>query len=80
MPKWVYPLAFAFVIYYIFNDGLAAGQMGRGFAGFIGNALDALGEFFSALTSGGDAPAEPPAAPNTTVTLPPIEPTTTLVP
>jgi len=70
MPKWVYPLAFAFVLYYIFTDGGAAGEMGRGFAGFLGNGLDALGEFFAGLTGGGEVSVDQPST----------QPPTTLVP
>lgn len=32
MPKWVYPLAFAFLLYVIYSDAGNAGQMANGFA------------------------------------------------
>lgn len=52
MPKWVYPLAFAFVIFLIFNDASGAGDMAGRFAGFIVDLLGAIGEFLTGLFEG----------------------------
>jgi hypothetical protein len=52
MPKWVYPLAFAFVLFLIFRDGTAAGDSAGDFAGFIVELLGAIGEFLTGLFEG----------------------------
>lgn len=52
MPKWVYPLAFAFLLYVIYSDAGNAGQMANGFAGFLGNLLGAVGDFLTGLFEG----------------------------
>ena len=49
MPKWVYPLAFVFLIFVIYNDPTGAGSMAHAFADFVGRLISALGEFFSGL-------------------------------
>lgn len=49
MPKWVYPLAFVFLIFVIYNDPAGAGSMAHAFADFVGRLISALGEFFSGL-------------------------------
>ncbi len=56
MPKWVYPLAFVFLIFVIYNDPTGAGTMAHAFADFVGRLISALGEFFSGLF-GSDATA-----------------------
>ncbi len=56
MPKWVYPLAFVFLIFVIYNDPTGAGTMAHAFADFVGRLISALGEFFSGLF-GGDTTA-----------------------
>lgn len=78
MPKWVYPLGFAFLLFYIYNDATGAGIAGRGFVNFLSTLLDAVGDFVSAFSSAGDQPAAvdpqaPTVVPTTTVqtTLPP---------
>lgn len=69
MPKWVYPLAFAFVLFYIYNDATAAGFAGRGFVDFLGTVLDALGEFVEAFSDAGETPnGVDPQAPSTVPT------------
>lgn len=55
MPKWVYPLAFVFLLYLIYNDAGTAGQMAHGFAGLVGDIFGALGEFLTGLFEGGAA-------------------------
>ena len=49
MPKWVYPLAFVFLLFVIYNDPTGAGTMANAFADFVGRLVSALGEFFSGL-------------------------------
>ncbi len=49
MPKWVYPLAFVFLLFVIYNDPTGAGNMAHAFADFVGRLISALGEFFSGL-------------------------------
>ncbi len=51
MPKWVYPLAFVFLLFVIYNDPTGAGSMAAAFADFVGRLISALGEFFSGLFS-----------------------------
>ncbi len=57
MPKWLYPLAFAFLLFYIYNDASGAGVAGRGFVNFLSTLLDAVGDFIAAFSSASDAPA-----------------------
>lgn len=52
VPKWMYPLAFAFVIFLIYSDATAAGTMAGNFAGFIVDLLSAVGEFLTGLFEG----------------------------
>jgi hypothetical protein len=81
MPKWVYPLAFVFLIFVIYNDPVGAGSMAHAFADFVGRLISALGEFFSGLfggtvadgssTSNGIAPTlSTPALTGSAVTVP----------
>ena len=55
MPKWVYPLAFVFLLFVIYNDPAGAGTMAAAFADFVGRLISALGEFFSGLFGGNEA-------------------------
>ena len=60
MPKWVYPLAFVFLLFFIFNDSAGAGDQANAFAGFVGRFLSAIGDFLNGLfgetgTTGGDS-------------------------
>lgn len=84
MPKWVYPLAFVFLIFVIYNDPTGAGNMAHAFADFVGRLISALGEFFSGLfgadgatstTAGAGAGAGLTVQPQVTV---PSAPTTDL--
>lgn len=52
MPKWVYPLAFAFVLFLIYSDAASAGETAGNFAGFIVQLLGAVGEFLTGLFEG----------------------------
>lgn len=52
MPKWVYPLSFAFVLFLIFRNGEGAGDSAGEFAGFIVDMLSAVGEFLTGLFEG----------------------------
>lgn len=52
MPKWVYPLAFAFVIFLIYSDGTAAGDAAGAFAQFVVRLLGSIGEFLTGLFAG----------------------------
>jgi len=52
MPKWVYPLAFVFLLFVIYNDPAGAGSMANAFVDFVGRLISALGEFFSGLFGG----------------------------
>lgn len=52
MPKWVYPLAFAFVLFLIYSDATSAGETAGNFAGFIVDLLGAVGEFLTGLFEG----------------------------
>lgn len=52
MPKWVYPLAFAFVLFLIYNDPSGSGDTAGNFAGFIVELLSAVGEFLTGLFEG----------------------------
>jgi hypothetical protein len=49
MPKWVYPLAFVFLIFLIYTDPTGAGQIANAFIEFLSTLLSALGEFLSGL-------------------------------
>lgn len=49
IPRWVYVLAFVFLIFVIYNDPAGAGSMAHAFADFVGRLVSALGEFFSGL-------------------------------
>lgn len=55
VPKWMYPLAFAFVIFLIYSDATAAGSMAGRFAQFIVDLLSAIGEFLTGLFEGAGA-------------------------
>lgn len=52
MPKWVYPLAFAFVLFLIYNDPSGSGDTAGNFAGFIVDLLGAVGQFLTGLFEG----------------------------
>ncbi|MGI9597290.1 MAG: hypothetical protein ACR2QK_14095 [Acidimicrobiales bacterium] len=52
IPKWMYPLAFAFVIFLIWSDATAAGETAGDFAGFIVDLLGAIGQFLTGLFEG----------------------------
>lgn len=52
MPKWLYPLAFAFVLFLIYSDATGAGNTAGEFAGFIVDMLSAVGEFLTGLFEG----------------------------
>ncbi len=49
MPKWVYPLAFVFLIFLIYTDPTGAGLIANAFVDFVSTLLRALGEFLSGL-------------------------------
>ena len=80
MPKWVYPLAFVFLLFVIYNDPAGAGSMAHAFADFVGRLISALGQFFSGLfggaagsttsTSGADPTLSIPALTRPSVTVP----------
>lgn len=70
MPKWVYPLAFVFLIFVIYNDPAGAGTMAAAFADFVGRLVSALGEFFSGLF-GSDVTSSTNAGSNTNLTIQP---------
>lgn len=57
MPKWVYPLAFVFLLYVVFNDGSGAGQDANDFAGFLGEMLSAIGDFLTGMFEGNESGA-----------------------
>ena len=76
MPKWVYPLAFAFVIFLIFQDGTAAGDTAGDFAGFIVDLLGAIGEFLTGLFEGA---GEASNSANTPTQSPSPSPTTSIL-
>ncbi len=68
MPKWLYPLAFAFVLFLIYSDASGAGDTAGDFAGFIVDLLGALGKFLTGLFEGaGEAGATVDSSPTTTV-------------
>lgn len=67
MPKWVYPLAFVFLIFLIYNDPTGAGQMANSFTHFVSQLLSAVGEFLSGLF--GDVNNASGATSGTSVTL-----------
>ena len=72
MPRWVYPLAFVFLLFVIYNDPTGAGSMAHAFADFVGRLISALGEFFSGLFGGGDqASYTDPGAISPTLSLQP---------
>lgn len=52
MPKWVYPLAFLFVLFLIYNEPTSAGETASNFAGFIVQMLGSVGEFLTGLFEG----------------------------
>jgi len=68
MPKWVYPLAFVFLLFVIYTDPTGAGAMAHAFADFVGRLISALGQFFSGLFGG---------AANTTSTSTGLDPSLT---
>jgi len=80
MPKWVYPLAFVFLLFVIYNDPAGAGSMANAFVDFVGRLISALGEFFSGLfggatdsttsTSGANPSLNAPALTGPSVTVP----------
>lgn len=70
MPKWVYPLAFVFLIFVIYNDPAGAGSMANAFADFVGRLVSALGEFFSGLF-GADATTSTTAGANPNLSIQP---------
>ncbi len=52
MPRWVYALAFLFVLFLIYSQPSSAGQAASGFADFAGSALSSIGEFMDGAFSG----------------------------
>ena len=76
MPKWVYPLAFAFLLYVIFTDAGSAGQLANGFAGFLGQILGAVGDFLTGLFEGPPAGGQSGFSSDGSVTLNGGEPST----
>jgi hypothetical protein len=52
MPKWVYPLAFLFVLFLIYTEPGNAGQLASGFANFLVTLLGSIGEFLTGLFEG----------------------------
>lgn len=52
MPKWVYPLAFLFVLFLIATQPDGAGDTAGEFAGFLVDLLGALGQFLTGLFEG----------------------------
>jgi len=75
MPKWVFPLAFAFLLYVVYSDAGSAGQMANGFAGFLGEILGAVGDFLTGLFEG-PAPGSDNLSSNGSVTLNGSQPST----
>ena len=49
MPKWVYPLAFLFVLFLIYSDPAGSEDTAGNFAGFIVELLGDVGEFLTSL-------------------------------
>ena len=52
MPKWVYPLAFLFVLFLIYTEPGGAGEVASNFAEFLVNMLGSIGEFLTGLFEG----------------------------
>ncbi len=52
MPKWLYPLAFLFVLFLIFTDPDGSGNVAGQFGSFIVSFLGAVGEFLTGLLDG----------------------------
>jgi len=52
MLRWVYPLAFLFLIFLIFTDPTGAGNIAAAFVAFVGELFSALGEFLAGLFGG----------------------------
>lgn len=52
MPKWVYPLAFLFVLFLIYNEPTSAGETASNFASFVVQLLGSVGEFLTGLFEG----------------------------
>ncbi|MGH1492602.1 MAG: hypothetical protein ACRBK7_24960 [Acidimicrobiales bacterium] len=69
MPKWMYPLAFAFVLFLIYSDATAAGEMAGNFAGFVVDLLGALGQFLTGLFEGAGEAGSTIDTPATTTTV-----------
>lgn len=69
VPKWMYPLAFAFVLFLIYSDATAAGDMAGRFAGFIVDLLGALGQFLTGLFEGAGESGGSTIDTSTTTTL-----------
>lgn len=72
MPKWVYPLAFLFVLFLIYTDPSRAGDTAGNFATFVVDLLGSVGEFLTGLFEGASDAGG-------TVTTPPtsVDPTST---
>ncbi len=75
MPKWVYPTAFVFLLFLIFTQPATAGAVAGDFAGFVGDMLQALGQFLSGLfggaTTGGELQSGASSSSGVTVPTPP---------
>lgn len=69
MPKWVYPLAFAFVLFLIYNDPSGSGDTAGNFAGFIVDLLGAVGQFLTGLFEGTNDGTSSGAFTSTSTTL-----------
>ncbi len=72
MPKWVYPLAFLFVLFLIFTEPTGASNAASGFADFAVTLLGSVGEFLTGLFEGAsdgsrNGAFEPNAGPTSTV-------------
>jgi len=52
MPRWVYLLAFLFVLFLIYTEPAGAGEVASGFANFLVTLLGSIGEFLTGLFEG----------------------------
>ncbi len=58
MPKWVFPLAFLFVLFLIYTEPGSAGEVASGFAEFLVELLRNTGEFLTGLFDGASGSSE----------------------
>jgi len=68
MPKWVYPLAFLFVLFLIFTEPNGAGAAASAFASFLVQLLGSIGEFLTGLFEGASEGGSNVTSTPTTVT------------